>query len=136
MSHAHTHAGHSHAHAVTERTDAKRLAIALTLIIAFMAVEVVAGILASLLIAAGMLWAAWGLRRDSGRVLLEIAPERMSVDEIGQALCRHPGVSEIHDLHVGGQLRLSRAVRARSRPPRRRLPRHPPRARVDPRRVL
>ena len=246
MSHAHSHAGHSHAHAVTERTDAKRLAVALGLIVAFMAVEVVVGILASslallsdaahmltdagalalslfvihlaarpatgnltfglkraeilsaqangatllllgglisyegvrrlitppqpgglailvvavvgigvnlaatfevsranreslniegsykhlltdlfafiataiagavilftgfdradgiasLLIAASMLWAAWGLLRDSGRVLLEIAPEGMSVDEIGQALCRHPGVTEIHDLHV------------------------------------
>jgi len=41
---AHDHAGHSHA--VTPTTDARRLAVALGLIAGFMAVEVVAGILA------------------------------------------------------------------------------------------
>jgi cobalt-zinc-cadmium efflux system protein len=55
---------------------------------------------ASLLVAAIMFRAAYGLLRDSGRVLLEAAPEGMSVTEIGDALARHPHVSDVHDLHV------------------------------------
>jgi len=56
--------------------------------------------IASLLVAAIMFRAAYGLLRDSGRVLLEAAPEGMSVTEIGDALARHPHVSDVHDLHV------------------------------------
>ena len=40
----------------------------------------------SLVVAAMMLRAAYGLLRDSGRVLLEAAPEGMSVAEIGRAV--------------------------------------------------
>jgi cobalt-zinc-cadmium efflux system protein len=56
--------------------------------------------IASLIVAAIMFRAAYGLLRDSGRVLLEAAPEGMSVSEIGDALARHPHVSGVHDLHV------------------------------------
>lgn len=56
--------------------------------------------IASLIIAAIMLRAAYRLLRDSGRVLLEIAPEGLDVDEIGDAIAHHPGVTEVHDLHV------------------------------------
>lgn len=56
--------------------------------------------IASLIVAAIMLRAAYGLLRDSGRVLLEAAPEGMSVTQIGDALARHPHVSDVHDLHV------------------------------------
>jgi cobalt-zinc-cadmium efflux system protein len=56
--------------------------------------------IASLLIAAIMLKAAYGLLKDSGRVLLEIAPEGVSVEEIGTALAGYPQVVEVHDLHV------------------------------------
>jgi len=56
--------------------------------------------IASLIVAAIMFRAAYGLLRDSGRVLLEAAPEGMSVTEIGEALARHPHVSDVHDLHV------------------------------------
>ena len=56
--------------------------------------------IASLLIAAIMLKAAYGLLKDSGRVLLEAAPEGMSVKEIGTAIGRHPHVESFHDLHV------------------------------------
>jgi cobalt-zinc-cadmium efflux system protein len=55
---------------------------------------------ASLIVAAIMFRAAYGLLKDSGRVLLEAAPEGMSVTEIGDALARHPHVSDVHDLHV------------------------------------
>jgi cobalt-zinc-cadmium efflux system protein len=54
----------------------------------------------SLFVAVLMVRAAFGLLKDSGRVLLEIAPEGMSVDEIGQALVDHPHVASVHDLHV------------------------------------
>jgi cobalt-zinc-cadmium efflux system protein len=56
--------------------------------------------IASLLIAAIMLKAAYGLLKDSGRVLLEAAPEGMSVQEIGEAIAAHPQVDSLHDLHV------------------------------------
>jgi len=56
--------------------------------------------IASLVIAAIMLWAAFGLLRDSGRVLLEAAPEGMDVDAIGKSLADHPRVRNVHDLHV------------------------------------
>jgi cobalt-zinc-cadmium efflux system protein len=55
---------------------------------------------ASLIIAAIMLRAAYRLLRDSGRVLLEAAPEGVSVRQIGEALAAHPHVSSVHDLHV------------------------------------
>jgi cobalt-zinc-cadmium efflux system protein len=55
---------------------------------------------AALFVAALMLRAAWGLLRDSGRVLLDIAPEGMSVEEVGTAMASHPQVVEVHDLHV------------------------------------
>jgi cobalt-zinc-cadmium efflux system protein len=56
--------------------------------------------IASLLVAALMLWAAYGLLRSSGRVLLEMSPEGLDVEEIGQALADDPHVSSVHDLHV------------------------------------
>jgi cobalt-zinc-cadmium efflux system protein len=56
--------------------------------------------IAALLVAALMLRAAVGLLRASGRVLLEAAPEGMSVDEIGTAIAEHPHVANVHDLHV------------------------------------
>jgi cobalt-zinc-cadmium efflux system protein len=56
--------------------------------------------IASLLVAAIMLRAAYGLLRDSGRVLLEAAPDGMSVSEIGEAIAAFPHVESVHDLHV------------------------------------
>jgi cobalt-zinc-cadmium efflux system protein len=55
---------------------------------------------AALIVAALMLLAAWRLLRDSGRVLLDIAPAGLSVEEIGTAMASHPQVVEVHDLHV------------------------------------
>jgi cobalt-zinc-cadmium efflux system protein len=56
--------------------------------------------IASLVIAAIMFRAAYGLLRDSGRVLLEAAPAGMDVDAIGRSLAGHPHVTNVHDLHV------------------------------------
>src|SRR5690348_5352354 len=55
---------------------------------------------AALLVAALMLRASYRLLRDSGRVLLDIAPVGLPVDEIGNAMAAHAGVVEVHDLHV------------------------------------
>lgn len=56
--------------------------------------------IAALAVAVLMLRSAWGLLRDTGRVLLEAAPEGLDPDEIGGVMARHPGVAEVHDLHV------------------------------------
>jgi cobalt-zinc-cadmium efflux system protein len=55
---------------------------------------------AALFVATLMLWASWRLLRDSGRVLLDIAPAGLPVEEIGTAMAAHPGVVQVHDLHV------------------------------------
>lgn len=56
--------------------------------------------IAALVVSAVMLQSAWGLLRDSGRVLLEAAPAGINVEEIGRALAAHPHVENVHDLHV------------------------------------
>jgi cobalt-zinc-cadmium efflux system protein len=83
----------------------------LTDLFAFVATAIAGGVIlttgwgradavAALLVAALMLRASWGLLRDSGRVLLDIAPAGLPVEEIGIAMAAHPGVVEVHDLHV------------------------------------
>ncbi|HEX3801394.1 MAG TPA: cation diffusion facilitator family transporter [Solirubrobacteraceae bacterium] len=56
--------------------------------------------IASLLIAALMLRASYGLISASVRVVMEAAPEGMDPDMIGHVLASEPGVAEVHDLHV------------------------------------
>ncbi len=56
--------------------------------------------IASLLIAALMLHAAYGLLKASARVFMEAAPAGLDPTEIGRALASQPGVVEVHDLHV------------------------------------
>ena len=55
---------------------------------------------ASLLIAALMLWASYGLLRDSGRIFMEAAPRGLDPEQIGKAIAAEDGVVEVHDLHV------------------------------------
>ena len=56
--------------------------------------------IASLLIAAIMLHAAYGLLMASGRVFMEAAPAGLDPNQIGRVLAAQPGVVEVHDLHV------------------------------------
>jgi cobalt-zinc-cadmium efflux system protein len=56
--------------------------------------------IASLLVAGLMLYSAFGLLRDSGRVFLEASPKGVDPDHIGKAMAAQPGVVEVHDLHV------------------------------------
>lgn len=55
---------------------------------------------AALLVAAVMFRASYRLLRESGRVLLQIAPEGLAVAEIGEAMAGVPGIVDVHDLHV------------------------------------
>jgi len=56
--------------------------------------------IASLFVAGLMLWAAYGLLRDSGRVFMEAAPPELDPEQIGKAIAAEPGVVQVHDLHV------------------------------------
>lgn len=56
--------------------------------------------LASLLIAVMILPRAVLLIRDAGRVLLEIAPDDLDLDDVVHHLSHAPGVVDVHDLHA------------------------------------
>jgi cobalt-zinc-cadmium efflux system protein len=59
-----------------------------------------ADVIVALLVAALMVRSAFSLLRQSADVLLEAAPRGLDPEAIGNALAAHPGVSEVHDLHV------------------------------------
>jgi cobalt-zinc-cadmium efflux system protein len=56
--------------------------------------------IASMMVAGLMLYAAYGLLRDSGRIFLEASPKGIDPDRIGRRMAEQPGVVEVHDLHV------------------------------------
>lgn len=56
--------------------------------------------IASLVIAAIMLHASWGLLRESGRIFLEAAPRGIDPDAVGRRIAASDDVVEVHDLHV------------------------------------
>jgi cobalt-zinc-cadmium efflux system protein len=56
--------------------------------------------IASLIVVGLMVHAALGLLRDSGRVLLEAAPEDMDLADLRQHLLDTERVLDVHDLHV------------------------------------
>jgi cobalt-zinc-cadmium efflux system protein len=83
----------------------------LTDLFAFVATAVAGGLIliwgfdradgvASLMIATLMLWASYGLLRDSARVFMEAAPPGLDPQQIGKTLAAADGVVEVHDLHV------------------------------------
>jgi cobalt-zinc-cadmium efflux system protein len=55
---------------------------------------------ASLFVAALMLWSSAQLLRESTKIFLERAPDDVDPEAIGQALVHEHGVVEVHDLHV------------------------------------
>jgi cobalt-zinc-cadmium efflux system protein len=73
--HHHDHAGHAHHHAPSADADRRWLGIALALILAFMAVEVVAGILASSL---ALLSDAAHMLTDAGAIALALVAARLA----------------------------------------------------------
>ncbi|HTE61776.1 MAG TPA: cation diffusion facilitator family transporter [Solirubrobacteraceae bacterium] len=56
--------------------------------------------IAALVVSCLMLRSGWRLLRDSGRILLEGTPSGVDTQELGRALAAHPGVVEVHDLHI------------------------------------
>ncbi len=56
--------------------------------------------IASLVVVALMVKAAWSLLRASGRVLLEAAPEDIELEVVRAHLLQTPHVRDVHDLHV------------------------------------
>ncbi|HWF33813.1 MAG TPA: cation diffusion facilitator family transporter [Solirubrobacteraceae bacterium] len=56
--------------------------------------------IASLVVAALMLHAAYGLLMASARVFMEAAPADLDPEAIGRHLAAQPGVVQVHDLHV------------------------------------
>jgi cobalt-zinc-cadmium efflux system protein len=56
----------------------------------------VAGILIGLLVLAS----SWTILRESVGILLEGAPRGLDAEAIGHAMAAHPGVREVHDLHI------------------------------------
>jgi cobalt-zinc-cadmium efflux system protein len=59
-----------------------------------------ADIVVALLVALLMIRSGFSLLGKSTRVLLEASPRGIDPDAVGHALAAHPGVSEVHDLHV------------------------------------
>ena len=56
--------------------------------------------IASLIVVGLMLRAAWGLLAETGRILLEAAPEGYDPADIITAITGQPGVASVHDVHV------------------------------------
>jgi cobalt-zinc-cadmium efflux system protein len=59
-----------------------------------------ADVVAALLVAALMVRSGFSLLGQSAGVLLEASPRGIDPDAVGRALASHPGVREVHDLHV------------------------------------
>jgi cobalt-zinc-cadmium efflux system protein len=59
-----------------------------------------ADVVVALLVAALMVRSGFSLLGQSTRVLLEASPPGIDPAAVGHALASHPGVSEVHDLHV------------------------------------
>jgi len=56
--------------------------------------------IASLVVVALMVHAAWGLLRQAGRILLEAAPAGIDLPDLRRHLLEVDHVSDVHDLHV------------------------------------
>jgi cobalt-zinc-cadmium efflux system protein len=55
---------------------------------------------ASVLVAAMVVWSAWGLLRDTTNLLLEAAPDGVHLEDVEAALLADPSVRAVHHLHL------------------------------------
>jgi cobalt-zinc-cadmium efflux system protein len=62
--------------------------------------EPTADAVVSLLIGGLILWSSWGIVREAVGILLEAAPHGLDVAKVVEAICKVPGVCNVHDLHV------------------------------------
>ncbi len=86
------------AHVLTDLYASLGAALAGLLVIVA-GVDVADGIVA-LLVAALMIRSGVALVSQATRVLLEAAPPGIDPEAVGNALAAHPGITEVHDLHV------------------------------------
>lgn len=56
--------------------------------------------IASLLVVTLMVWTAWGLLRDAGKILLQAAPDNLDLNSVRAHLLDVPHVLDVHDLHA------------------------------------
>ena len=56
--------------------------------------------IASLVVAALILWSSWLLLRESTRILLEVSPVEAEPRDVAEAMLAVASVVEVHDLHV------------------------------------
>jgi cobalt-zinc-cadmium efflux system protein len=70
--------------------------------------------IASLFVVSLMVWTAWGLLRDAGKILLQASPDHLDLTHVRAHLCEVDHVLNIHDLHAwtvtSGQTTLSAHV--------------------------
>ena len=92
--------------------------------------------IASLFVAALMLYAAYGLLKASGRIFLEAAPEGIDVGDVGQALAEQPGWSRCTTCTSGRSPPASPPSPHTCWSGEGELPRHPPRPRPPPARTF
>jgi cobalt-zinc-cadmium efflux system protein len=97
--HAHEHAGHGHSHAPSAGADRRWLAVALGLILAFMVVEVVAGIVADSL---ALLSDAAHMLTDAGSLALALFAARLAARPPGGRFTFGLGRAEILSAQVNG----------------------------------
>ena len=76
--------------------SAGAIVAAILLSYGIVAADAVVSILIGVLVVAG----TWGLLRDSGRVLLQFAPDAIKVDDVQSALEEVGGSTSVHDLHL------------------------------------
>ena len=93
------HAHHGHAHVVRADADRRRLAIALALILGFMAVEVVAAIVAHSL---ALLSDAAHMLTDAGALALSLVAARLATRPAGGAMTYGMGRAEILSAQLNG----------------------------------
>jgi cobalt-zinc-cadmium efflux system protein len=90
---------HGHVHVVRAQEDRRRLAIALALIVGFMAVEVVAGILASSL---ALLSDAAHMLTDAAAIALSLVAARLAARPAAGSMTYGMGRAEIFSAQVNG----------------------------------
>ena len=54
----------------------------------------------SLVTAGLVLWAGWGLLRDTTHVLMEGTPRGLDADDVHDAMCAVDGIQDVHHLHL------------------------------------
>jgi cobalt-zinc-cadmium efflux system protein len=58
----------------------------------------------AILIAAWVAWSGWSLLRSSTRILLQMVPPDLDVEEVAAAVVSVPGIEAVHHLHVWEQV--------------------------------